>query len=382
MDPTYLDANATTPVEPAVLDIMVHFFRAEYGNAGSRTHAFGRAAASAVVQAREQVARVVASDPDDICFTSGATEANNLALLGLEAHGTETARRHIVASQIEHKAVLEPLQRLQGAGFDVEWVAPDANGIVSAQDVLSRIRPDTLLVTLMHANNETGMLQPITEVADGLVDHPAYFHVDAAQSFGKELAALRHRRIDLVSASAHKVYGPKGVGCLVVRKRGYHRVPLRALMVGGGQERGLRPGTLPVPLIAGFGLACELSLQDADKRRQHNLATRVSLFDALATIGYNLNGTAQGALPHVANLRFEGVDSEALMLTVKEHLAFSNGAACTSHSYQKSHVLKAMGLTDNQIASSIRLSWSHLTPAVDWAALAAGVATLRRTMAA
>lgn len=383
MEPIYLDTSATSPIEPEVLDLMVHFFRAEYGNAASRTHVFGHAAASAVVRAREQVARVVECDSDDVCFTSGATEANNLALLGLEAHGNESGRRHIIASQIEHKSVLEPLLRLQNSGFDVEWVSPAPDGVVDAPAILSRLRPDTLLLTLMHANNETGALQPVAEVARGLADHPAFFHVDAAQSFGKEWEPLRHRRIDLLSASAHKVYGPKGVGCLVVRKRGYRRVPLRPLMVGGGQERGLRPGTLPVPLIAGFGLACELAQKNGSARTAKNQAIRAKLFGALTGVDCALNGQEGGTLAHVANLRFEGVDSEALMVTLKAHLAFSNGSACTSHSYQKSHVLEAMGLSDGQISNSIRLSWSHLTPHVDdWAPLVQAVSMIRKTMAA
>lgn len=369
-------------MEPEVLDLMVRYFRDEYGNAGSRTHRFGQAAAKAVVQARGQVAKTAGCDPDDVCFTSGATEANNLAILGLEAAGRDSGRKHLVASQIEHKAVLEPLQRLQGLGFDVDWVAPNPDGVVSAQDVLSKVRPDTLLVSLMHANNETGMVQPVDAVADGLKGHEAYFHVDAAQTFGKLIAPLQNPRIDLIGVSAHKVYGPKGVGCLIVRKRGYRRVPLRPLMVGGGQERGLRPGTLPVPLIAGFGLASELALRHHASRHATNSCVRAELLAALAQVGFILNGREESALAHVANVQLEGVDSEALMVTLKDEFAFSNGAACTSNSYTKSHVLAAMGLGDALIANSIRLSWSHLTPKVNWQPLAAAVARVRATLAA
>ncbi len=366
-------------MEPEVLDLMVRYFRDEYGNAGSRTHRFGQAAAKAVVHARGQVAKTAGCDPDDVCFTSGATEANNLAILGLEAAGRDSGRKHLVASQIEHKAVLEPLQRLQGLGFDVDLVAPNPDGVVSAQDVLSKVRPDTLLVSLMHANNETGMVQPIDAVADGLKGHEAYFHVDAAQTFGKLIAPLQNPRIDLIGISAHKVYGPKGVGCLIVRKRGYRRVPLRPLMVGGGQERGLRPGTLPVPLIVGFGLASELALRHHAARHATNLSIRAELLAALARVGFVLNGREEGALAHVANVQLDGVDSEALMVTLKDEFAFSNGAACTSNSYTKSHVLAAMGLGDALIANSIRLSWSHLTPEVNWQPLAAAVARVRAT---
>lgn len=382
MDITYVDANATTPVEPEVLDLMIHYFRSEYGNAGSRTHRLGQTAARAVVRAREQVAKTAGCDPDDVCFTSGATEANNLAILGLEAAGRESGRRHVIVSQIEHKAVLEPFLRLESLGFEVDWIAPAHDGVVPAHSILAKLRPDTLLVSLMHANNETGMLQPIDAVADGLQEHEAYFHVDAAQSFGKVFGPLQHPRIDLIGVSAHKIYGPKGVGCLLARKRGYRRVPLRPLMVGGGQERGLRPGTLPVPLIAGFGLACELAMRHHATRRDTHLQNRSTLLQALSSVGFILNGSEDGALPHVANVRLDGVDSEALMVMLKDSLAFSNGAACTSNSYTKSHVLAAMGLDDAQIASSIRLSWSHFTPQVNWRPLIEAIERTRAIMAA
>jgi cysteine desulfurase len=360
---------------------MVRYFRDEYGNAGSRTHRPGQLAARAVVRAREQVARLAHCDPEEVCFTSGATESNNLAILGLEAYGREAERMHIVSTTIEHKAVLEPLARLRDSGFEIEWVSPGADGVVLAEDILARVRPDTLLVSLMHANNETGSIQPIECVANGLQNHEAYFHVDAAQTFGKILDALRHPRLDLISASAHKVYGPKGIGCLVTRKRQYRRPPLRPLMVGGGQERGLRPGTLPVPLIVGFGLATELAIRHHSQRESENRRTRNSLLEALAPLKYTLNGREDATLSHVANLQFEGVDSEALLVTLKNYLAFSNGAACTSQSYSRSHVLQAMGLTDNQIANSVRLSWSHLTPGVDWAPLVGAVARTQSMLA-
>lgn len=373
---TYLDCNATTPIEPAVLDAMLFYLREEYGNAGSRTHARGRNAGTAVKAARAQVARSIAADSDDVVFTSGATEANNLAILGLEAFGREHQRMHIVTSAIEHKAVLEPVRWLATRGFSVDVVAPDANGRVQAASLLAKVRPDTLLISLMHANNETGVVQPILEVAEALAKSPAYFHVDAAQSLGKYNEPLAHPRLDMLSLSAHKVYGPKGVGALVLRKRRYKRAPLAPLMVGGGQERGLRPGTLPVPLIAGFGVAAELAVQEQQQRRRVNESNRQGLMTALRGIAHRWNGTPAEVLPHVANLVLPGIDSEALMVMVKEDLAFSNGAACTSHSYEKSHVLQAMGLSDPEIASSIRLSWSHFTPNIDWSPLVAAIRRL------
>ena len=378
----YLDCNATTPLEPAVVEVLMHYLTAEYGNAGSRTHHFGRNAANAVNKARLQIARITGCDADDVVFTSGATEANNLALLGLEAYGLNHGRRHIVTTAIEHKAVLEPVERLRSRGFDVEHVPPDAHGVVSAEDVLARVRTDTLAVSVMHANNETGVLQPIETIAEGLGGYEAFFHVDAAQSFGKVIAALRHPRIDLVSASAHKVYGPKGVGALMVRKRGYQRVPLQPLMVGGGQERGLRPGTLPVALIAAFGLACEIALRDHAKRETLNRKVQTDLFAALADVQHSINGRPDQMLAHVANVCITGADSEALMLMMKSDIACANGAACTSHAYTKSHVLCAMGLDDQAIGSSIRLSWSHLTGPVDWSPLTNAIAQTTRIRAA
>lgn len=374
--PIYLDNNATTPLEPAVREVMFHFFDVEYGNAGSRTHGFGARAKQAVQTARERVAAVVAADPSEVIFTSGATEANNLALLGLEAFGRRTSRRHIVSTTIEHKAVQEPIAALAARGFEVTLAPVGQSGRVDAAAVLAAVREDTLLVSVMQANNETGILQPLGEIAEGL-DSAAYFHVDAAQGFGKSLEDLRHRRIDLISASAHKIYGPKGVGALIARKRGYDRPPLEPLMFGGGQERGLRPGTLPVPLIAGFGVAAQLALADNGARQRASLETRAAALAALGRLQPTLIGDQSCVLPHVLALAFPGMDSEALMLALKDLAALSNGSACTSASYQPSHVLRNMGLADGTIEGAVRLSWGHLTPPPDWAEMATAIASLR-----
>ena len=251
---TYLDCNATTPVEPRVRDLVIQYMETEFGNAGSRTHEFGARAKQASQKARDQVAVLVGAKPDEVVFTSGATEANNLALLGLAEYGRREGRRHIISTAIEHKSVLEPLERLGRGGFDVTLIAPEPGGWVLPEKVASALRPDTLLVSAMHVNNETGVVQPLTEIALGLARHPAFLHVDAAQGCGKELLALRDPRIDLISISGHKLYAPKGIGALVTRRRGFERIPLEPLMVGGGQERGLRPGTLPVHLAVGLGL--------------------------------------------------------------------------------------------------------------------------------
>ncbi len=239
----------------------------EWGNAGS-PHAFGQRAKAAVQLWRDQVAAVVAARRHEIIFTSGATESNNLALLGLAAYGEKSGKRHIVSSQIEHKSVLEPLAQLSRRGFTVTCIPPSRSGRVSADEIGAAVRDDTLLVSLMQANNETGVLQPIAEVADLLHDTDVYFHVDAAQGFGKEIESLRHARIDLISVSGHKIYAPQGIGALVTRRRQFDLPPLTPLQFGGGQELGLRPGTLPVHLIVGLGKAAELALQEAEQRRR------------------------------------------------------------------------------------------------------------------
>lgn len=373
----YLDCNATTPLEPSVLDAVVRYMIDEFGNAGSRTHEFGSRALEAVHVARERIARIVDASPEEIVFTSGATESNNLAILGLRAFAERVGKRHVLTTAIEHKAVLEPCERLRAAGFDVEFVVPNAGGWVEPDDIRRRLRTDTILVSVMQANNETGVSQPLSEIAECLKNHEAYFHTDAAQGFGKEMPPLRLKRIDLISISAHKIYGPKGVGALVVRRRGYQRPPLEPLLVGGGQERGLRPGTLPVPLIAGIGIAARLAAEGESARSAVNLRTREEALTALLPAGAVVNGDGGRALPHTLNISFEGIDGEALLLSWKAHVAGANGSACTSSSYTASHVLRAMGLPEWRQRGAVRLSWCHMTPRVDWNELASLVKRLR-----
>lgn len=347
-------------------DLVREFFLREFGNEGSRTHAYGAAAKQAVQKAREQVAAVVSAKREEVIFTSGATESNNLAILGLTEFGEREGRRHIVSTRIEHKAVLEPLEHLSSKGFEVTLVECDRSGAVSAKAIGAALRPETLLVSVMHVNNETGVRQPISEISDVLKDHPAYFHVDAAQSFGKELETLRNPRIELISASAHKLYAPKGVGALIMRRRGYDRPPIEPLFFGGGQERGIRPGTIPVPLVVGFGLSCELAVKHAKRRSERNAAIRKTMFGALASLKPVMHGEPELMVPHTVNFSVPGVDSEALMVALKEVVAVSNGSACTSSSYSPSHVLVAMGLTEEEMAGAVRISWCHLTQEVDW----------------
>lgn len=357
--------------------VVLRYLAEEFGNAGSRTHEYGNRAKVAVQQARDHVASVVSAKREEVIFTSGATESNNLALLGLRDHGTKTGRKHIVSTAIEHKAVLEPLDQLRAQGFEISLIPPDSNGQIKAGAVRSAMRSDTLLVSVMHANNETGVLQPIEEVASAMAAHDAFFHVDAAQSFGKEISPLKNPRIDLISISAHKIYGPKGIGALITRRRGYDRPPLAPLLFGGGQERGLRPGTLPVALIVGLGKASELALRDHAKRRKRCLEIKEVAREALRRAGAEEIGSAATALPSTLNARFAGLDSEALMVALKDLVAISNGSACTSSSYTPSHVLKAMGLDDAAANQCLRFSWSHLTPNVDWKAVAERIKSLQ-----
>jgi len=359
----YLDCNATTPIEPRVRDLVLHYMEVEYGNAGSRTHSFGAEANKAVQEARAQIASVVNADPSEVFFTSGATESNNLSILGLAEFGARTGRKHIVSTEIEHKAVLEPLEVLEARGFEVTLVAPNEGGWVGADEVLNSVRDDTLLVSVMQVNNETGVIQPIEEIAEGLNAQDAYFHVDAAQGFGKEIEPLRNSNIDLISISGHKVYAPMGVGALVARARDFERPPITPLMFGGGQERGLRPGTLPVPLVAGLGLAAEIAEQEHGRRRSRCRAFAEVLQRDLSSLNAQINGEPNRIVSHVLNISIPGLDSEAAMLAAKDQIAISNGSACTSQSYEPSHVLKAMRLLDGRIDSALRISWCHLTDA-------------------
>lgn len=371
----YLDCNATTPLDPAVRDVMLHYFDVEYGNAGSRTHEFGARAKRAVQEAREQVACVVEASPDEVIFTSGATESNNIALLGLAPFGEANGKKHIVTTAIEHKAVLEPCQELERRGFEVTYVEPSSDGRVSAKAVAGAVRADTLLVSVMHVNNETGIIQPVKEIADELAATETFFHVDAAQGFGKELSDLRTRGIQLLSVSGHKIYGPKGVGALVLRRH-KRLVPLRPISFGGGQERGLRPGTQPVALIAALGAAAEQALLKNEERREACIAIRERLWTALEPLGARLNGSFEHLAANTINLSFPAVDSEAVMLCVKDLAAFSNGSACTSSSYEASHVLKAMHLSQDTIDGACRFSWCHSSTEPDWLQVAARIKQL------
>ncbi len=357
MRPIYLDYNATTPLDPRVFEAMKPYFLEEFGNAGSRTHLYGQRAKEAVETARAQVAAVLGARAEEVIFTSGATESNNLALLGLVPYGLETGRRHVLATAIEHKAVLEPLDQMRRLGFEVELAPVTPGGYVEPETIRRRLRPDTLVVSVMHANNETGVLQPVEEIGNILAGSETFFHTDAAQTFGKEVESLRRVKWDFVSISGHKIYGPKGVGAIVVRRRTGERRSLTPLLYGGGQERGLRPGTLSVPLIVGLGKAAELAGAEHQDRRERAARAKRSFLAALQEVEHRINGDVQRSQAHVVNVSFRGVDSEALMVELRDVVAISNGSACTSSQYAPSHVLLAMGMDEALIESAVRISW-------------------------
>jgi len=375
--PLYLDYNATTPVHPEVLEAMVETYKENYGNAGSRTHVFGQRANQAVEWARSQIASILGVDKSEVIFTSGATESNNLAILGLAKWGAEQGRRHIISTEIEHKAVLEPLNYLKNQGFEIELVPPDRTGRISADDVLRRVRPDTLLVSVMHANNETGVVQPVHEIGEALSGTETYFHVDAAQTFGKLIDELQTLKYDLLSISGHKIYGPQGVGALIRRRRRHRRPPIQPLMYGGGQERGLRPGTLPVALIVGLGKAVEVAQREHSKWLSQARTVKESILQQLHAVHHVVNGSLEHSLPTCLNVSFPGIDSEALMLALREELAISNGSACTSAEYKPSHVLMAMGLDDSVVRSAVRISWGYNITSVDLEPLISVVRSLQ-----
>ncbi len=371
--PVYLDCAATSPIDPRALEVCVRYMREDFGNAGSRTHSHGTAARKAVERARDQIAAVTGAHRGDVVFTSGATESNNLALLGLAEAGMKAGKTHLISTAIEHRAVLEPLEELARRGFHLTLIRPAPGGWVDPAAVADAVRKDTLLVSVMHVNNETGVVQPIDKIAALLEGNPVYFHTDAAQGFARETAALRHERIDLISISAHKICGPKGVGALIVRRRGRERPPLTPLLFGGGQERGLRPGTLAVPLIAAFGEAAEIWSAEAAVRWRCGVDFRRRLLDGLASLHPVVNGDQDRCLPFILNVSIPDHDSDAIIQAWSELVSVSSGAACSSQSYTCSHVLSAMGISAERAASAIRFSWCPMTEMPDTTAMTAAL---------
>ncbi|MBO9683503.1 MAG: IscS subfamily cysteine desulfurase [Flavisolibacter sp.] len=358
--PIYLDYNSTTPCDARVLEAMLPYFTKSFGNAASKTHSFGWQAEEAVEFAREQIAGLIGAETKEIIFTSGATEATNLALKGVvEAYASKG--NHIITSVIEHKAVLDTCKHLEKQGAEVTYLPVNSEGLVSAQQVEEAIRPNTILIAIMYANNEIGSILPIGEIGTIAREHSILFFTDATQAVGKIPVSVNEDNIDIMAFSSHKIYGPKGVGALYVRRKN-PRVKLIAQMDGGGHERGMRSGTLNVPGIAGFGKAAEICRMEMRKDEQHLTSLRDKLEDALLNLGdVYINGSKEHRLPNVANLSFKNVEGQALMMNINKEIAVSSGSACTSASLEPSYVLRALGLNDELAHSSIRFSLGRFT---------------------
>ena len=359
----YLDWNASAPIAPEVVETMMEVYQNQIGNADSRTHAYGEAVRAVVEHARKQAAALLGVTSAEVFFTSGATESSNIAIQGLAAYAEQSGKRHIITSAIEHKAVLETVKAMGRRGFDVDIVAPEPSGRVAKEKIMEKLRTDTLLVSLMHVNNETGVIQPVEELGAELEKREILFHVDATQSCGKLVDELRRLKYRMLSFSAHKMRGPQGVGVLVLKKRDYKLPPVKAILYGGEQERGIRPGTIPAALAAGCGKACELAAmryKEDSRKLQQIKAMLLQMIDE-AGLAYSVNGDAEFSLPSTLNLSLHGISAEALMIAARGGCAISNGSACTSKSYAPSYVLAAMGVPAEQIESSIRLSWGAET---------------------
>ena len=366
----YLDFNASAPIDMRVLDQMIDIYKNHAGNDDSRTHVYGTDAKEIVAKSRKTIADVLAIDSMDLFFTSGSTESNNMATLGLIDYAKESGKTHFITTAIEHKSVLEAMKRLKKIGFEVDFVAPDTSGRIKPEQILNLVTGKTLLVSMMHVNSETGIIQPIQEVGEALSKTSTYFHVDATQGFGKLNDDLRSTKYDMLSITAHKLGGPQGVGGLVLKRdRSYRRPPITPLMCGGQQERGFRPGTTPVALVAGFALAAELCENEAASNLSACRQIKSKLIDSISGLDYTFNGDQSFCIPSTANISFKGVDAEALFLAMKNDYAFSNGSACNSGSHEPSYVLTAMGLPEDRINEAVRLSWNNET-VVDFTELA------------
>ncbi len=375
----YFDNNATTPVDPRVVEAMLPWFFEKPGNAASRTHPFGWEAEDAVAQGRAQVASLIGAEPEEIAFTSGATEAVNLALKGV-FEAWQSKGKHFVTVKTEHKAVLDTCKRIRKWGGEVTLVDVQPDGVVDLDRLEAAIRPDTVLVAVMWANNETGVIQPVAEIGALCARHEVLFFSDATQAVGKIPVNPKEAGVHLMACSAHKMYGPKGVGALYVCRQ--PRIRLAPLIDGGGHERGLRSGTLNVPGIVGFGQAAAIARaeQDAEAERLRQLRDRLEAgLTRLPQV--RVNGAGAPRLPHVSNVMFRYIDAEALLMSFNRYVAVSTGSACTSATLEPSHVLRAMGLSEDEAHASVRFSLGRFNTAdeVEYAieAVSEGVAQLR-----
>ncbi|MCK9237743.1 MAG: IscS subfamily cysteine desulfurase [Thiopseudomonas sp.] len=358
--PIYLDYSATTPIDPRVAQKMIECLTMEgnFGNPASRSHVYGWRAEEAVENARQQVADLVNADPREIVWTSGATESDNLAIKGV-AHFYGTKGKHLITSKVEHKAVLDTMRQLEREGFEVTYLDPSEEGIITAEQVEAALREDTILVSIMHVNNEIGTVNDIAAIGEVTRARKILFHVDAAQSAGKMPIDLETLKVDLMSFSAHKAYGPKGIGALFVRRK--PRVRLEAQMHGGGHERGMRSGTLATHQIVGMGEAFAIAGQDMEQDTQRIAKLSARFYDQLQDMEeVYLNGSQTQRLPHFLNLSFNYVEGESLMMSLRD-LAVSSGSACTSASLEPSYVLRALGRNDELAHSSIRFTFGRFT---------------------
>lgn len=354
----YLDYNASAPLRKEVLDVMVDAYTNVIGNADSRTHSYGTAAQKFVQEKRRQIASVLNIDPADLIFTSGSTESNNMAILGIVKWAKENGKTHIVTTSMEHKAILEPLHHLEQQGFTVDYINPGPDGRVAVADVVSRIQENTALVSVMYVNSETGIVQPVQELGELLDEKEVYFHIDATQALGKLNDEIRHTKYNMMSMTAHKIGGPQGIGAFVLKRgKDFKRPPIEPLMYGGPQERGYRPGTTPIALIAGFAEAVSLSEKEHETMMRKCAAIKENFMKAIQGMNYQINGDPKYCLPTTINISFTGLDAEAAFLCLGDDFAFSNGSACNSAGHKLSYVLEAMGLDPVRRAEAIRLSW-------------------------
>ncbi|KQB00049.1 cysteine desulfurase [Vibrio metoecus] len=358
--PIYLDYSATCPVDPRVAEKMVQCMTMDgiFGNPASRSHRYGWQAEEAVDTAREQIAELLNADPREIVFTSGATESDNLAIKGV-AHFYNKQGKHLITSKTEHKAVLDTMRQLEREGFEVTYLDPESNGLIDLAKLEAAMRDDTILVSIMHVNNEIGVIQDIAAIGELCRSRKVVFHVDAAQSAGKVAIDVQELKVDLISLSAHKIYGPKGIGALYVRRK--PRIRLEAQMHGGGHERGFRSGTLPTHQIVGMGEAFRIAKEEMQKDYEHALALRERLLAGIKDMeAVTINGDLEQRVPHNLNVSFAFVEGESLLMALKD-LAVSSGSACTSASLEPSYVLRALGLNDELAHSSIRFSFGRFT---------------------
>jgi len=358
--PVYLDHNATTPCDPRVVEAMMPYFTQQFGNASSRTHSFGWQAEEAVEQAREQTAKLIGAEPKEIIFTSGATESDNLAIKGVFENYASKGN-HIITVVTEHKAVLDTCKHIEKKGAEITYLGVNADGLINLTELEAAIKPKTVLIAIMYANNETGIIQPIKEIGALAKKHGILFFTDATQAVGKIHVDVNKDGIDMLALSAHKFYGPKGTGAIYLRRKN-PRVKLAAQLDGGGHERGVRSGTLNVPGIVGLGKAAELAMEEMKNEAKRISILRDKLEEAFLRLGRTMvNGSRINRLPHVSNISFGELEGQSLMMSFHKDIAVSSGSACTSASMEPSYVLKAHGLSDELAHSSIRFSVGRFT---------------------